>query len=308
MKPLLILASVVVGQAEPRQAEPRVEIDFVQSAPEPGDDGRLQRSPRQECAVVLIHGLRLHPFSNSNVNKAEMSSWQRPKSSLVNALAKEADVFALAYSQNAPFETIAAQPELIRQLGRLKEMGYRDIALVGHSIGGVLARNLVEDHPRLGVTKVIQVASPNAGSSWAKATWGVRRNQEAFLESITHEGREKALAARAAKKIPRDVAFVCVVCRIPITAEASIEVGKLDVDIALKRGDGVVSCARQWSPDVQAQGIPATVLNHPHFTAMFGRSTAETLVQLLREPPGRWNADQVDGARKQILGALRMAP
>lgn len=290
------------------QPAPCVEVEFVQVAPRPREAKQIQRSPKQVRAVVLIHGLRLHPFSTSNVNKAEMSGWQKPKSNLVAALAKDADVFALAYSHNASLDTIANLPELVQHLRQLRMLGYRDIVLVGHSIGGVLARHLVEDHPELGVTKVIQVASPNAGSNFAKATWGVRKNQEAFLESITHEGRAKTLAGRAAKKIPEGVAFVCVVCRIPITADAKVEVGKVEVDLALKRGDGVVSCRCQWSPDVQAQGIPAIVLDHSHFTAMFSKSTAEALARLIREPPGRWNAEQINGARVKILGPSKMAP
>ncbi len=305
MNAYFLITCLVVAQPAP---EPCVEIEFVQVAPRPREAKQIERSPNQDRAVVLIHGLRLHPFSSSNVNKAEMSRWQQPKSTLVNALANDADVFALAYSQNASLDTIASLPELLQHLRQLKKLGYRDIVLVGHSIGGVLARHLVEDHPELGVTKVIQVASPNAGSSFAKATWGVRKNQEAFLESITHEGREKTLAGRAAKKIPEGVAFVCVVCRIPITAEASVEVGKVDVDMSLKRGDGVVSCRCQWSADVQSQGIPAVVLDHSHFTAMFSKSTAEALARLIREPPGRWNVEQVNGARVKILGPLKLAP
>ena len=303
MNASLLLICLVLAQLAPC-----VEIEFAQVAPPPREAKQITRSPNQDRAVVLIHGLRLHPFSTNNVSKAEMSSWQKPKSSLVTTLSKEADVFALAYSQNASLDTIANLPELVGHVRQLKRLGYRDIVLVGHSIGGVLARHLVEDHPELGVTKVIQVASPNAGSSWAKATWGVRKNQETFLESITHEGREKTLAGRAQKKIPEGVAFVCVVCRIPITVNAAVDVGNVEVEVASKRGDGVVSCGCQWSADVQAQGIPAIVLDSAHFTAMRSNSTAEALARLIREPPGRWNVEQVNGARMKILGPLKTAP
>jgi len=304
----MLNASLVIACFLLAQPDPCVDIEFVQVAPQPRDAKQFQRSPGQDRAVVLIHGLRLHPFSTSNVNKAEMSSWQKPKSSMVTTLAKDADVYALAYSQNAALDTIAELPEVVGRVRELKKLGYRDIVLVGHSIGGVLARHLVEDHPELGVTKVIQVASPNAGSTWAKASWGVRKNQEAFLESITHEGREKSLTGRAAKKIPDGVAFVCVVCRIPITVDAAVEVGKWDVEVASKRGDGVVSCRCQWSADVQAQGIPAILLDHAHFTAMRSSSTAEALARLIREPPGRWNVEQVNGARMKILGPMKTTP
>ena len=303
MNGALLLVALFVGQVEPC-----VEIEFVQVAPPARDAMSLKRSKDQLRAVVLIHGLKPHPFIAANVNKAEFSHWQKPKSTLVTTLSKEADVFALAYSQNASLEAIAALPEMVAPLHRLREMGYRDIVLIGHSSGGVLARHLVEDHPRLGVTQVIQVGSPNAGSSMATATWTVRKNQEAFLESISHKGREKALAGRADKKIPEQVAFVCLVCQIPVSGNATVQVGKAEIDVALKRGDGVVSCVCQWSPDVQAQGIPAIVLDHSHFTAMHSKSTAERLLQLICEPPPRWNADQVKAARIKILGPMKSMP
>lgn len=301
MKFVVLLCGFVLGQPQPK-----VEIDFLQVAPQQRDSKTLQRSLDQQRAVVLIHGLKLHPFSSDNVNKPVMSGWQKPKSNLVATLAKEADVFALAYSQNAALETIAALPEVVRPLRRLRELGYRDIVLIGHSSGGVLARHLVEDHPHLGVTHVLQVGSPNAGSALARATWSVRKNQEAFLESITHQGREQTLARRGDRRIPEQIAFVCVVCRIPVSGNASVQAGKSEVEVALKRGDGVVSCVCQWSADVQAQGIPAVVLDHSHFTAMFSKATAERLVQLIREPPPRWSPEQVEAARVRILGPMKL--
>jgi hypothetical protein len=296
MNSILLFVGLLVGQAEPR-----VDIEFSQVAP-PQGARVVQRSPGQERAVVLVHGLRVHPFSNRNVSKAEFSGWQRPRSSLVATLAREADVFAVAYSQNVALDTIARAPVLIQHLRRLKELGYRDIVLVGHSAGGVLARHVVEDEVGLGVTKVIQIGAPNAGSSLARAAWGVRRDQEAFVESLSHEARDKCLAGRADKRIPENVALVCVVCRVPLPDRTIVKVRGVEVDVTLKRGDGVVSCVCQWPADLQEQGIPVVLLPHDHVTAMYHGSTAQTLVDLIREPPSRWSKEQVGAGRVKIFG------
>jgi pimeloyl-ACP methyl ester carboxylesterase len=308
MNTLLLLACVVVGQAEPR-----VDLQFVQVGP-PQGARLLQRSAGQTRAVVLVHGLRLHPFNNRQVSKAELSIWQKPRSGLVTALAKEADVFALAYSQNAALDTIAGAPALVEHLRRLKELGYGDIVLVGHSAGGVLARHLVEDEPDLGVTMVVQIGAPNGGSSLAAAAWSLRRDQEAFVESLSQQARAKMLAARA-KRVPEKVALVSIVCQVPVPERTIIRVRGAEVEIALKRGDGVVSCGCQWPADLQEQGIPVLVLPHDHVTAMYHATTAEAVLQLLREPPPRWTGEQVAAARGRVFGSeppalspLRKAP
>jgi hypothetical protein len=295
MNLLVSIAYLVVAQAPPR-----VELEFVQVAPARGSRV-VERSPGQERAVVLINGLRPHPFSSRHVGRPDLSSWQKPRSSLVRALAKEADVFALAYSQNAPLDAIAQAPELTRELRRLKEAGYGDIVLVGHSAGGVLARLLVEDHPDLGVTKVVQVAAPNAGSSLAAVAWSVREEQEPFVRSLSHEARSKALEQRAGKRIPEKVALVCLVCQCEVSG-AAFKTREVEAEVNFKRGDGVVSSVRQWSADLQAQGIPFQVLPHAHFTAMSSPGTAETLLRLIRETPPRWNEAETEAARMKLFG------
>ena len=252
--------------------------------------------------------MRLHPFSTTNVNKAEMSSWQKPKSSLVTTLSKEADVFSLAYSQNASLDTIANLPEVVGHVRQLKKLGYRDIVLVGHSIGGVLARHLVEDHPELGVTKVIQVASPNAGSSWAKATWGVRKNQEAFLESITHEGREKTLTARKQKKIPEGRRF-------RVRGVPDSDHGGRGRRSRQSRGGSHFEARRRRRqlplPVVSGRASARHPGHRARSHALHGHARQLDrggLVHLIREAPGRWNAEQVNGARMKILGPTKIVP
>src|SRR4051794_8827545 len=72
--------------------------------------GPVPRSPapaRRDRAVVLLHGLAMHPFSKEKVARAGLRSWQQPDSLLVRRLAVESDVFALAYAQTVPVDQVA---------------------------------------------------------------------------------------------------------------------------------------------------------------------------------------------------------
>jgi pimeloyl-ACP methyl ester carboxylesterase len=217
------------------------------------------------------------------VAKAQLRSWQQQDSTLVKELSHHSDVYALAYGQTVACESIAESPRLIEHLRGLKKAGYRDIVLVGHSAGGIIARYLVEDNPEIGVTKVIQVCCPNGGSNWAALTTP-RSMQAAFLASLTHTAREKLLQQRKEKRIPAEVEFTCVI--------GSVRLG----------GDGVVSCKSQWSDDLQAQGIPAHSLRATHWDAVRGVKGAELLGRLIREPHKRWDERAVREARKKLLG------
>jgi pimeloyl-ACP methyl ester carboxylesterase len=261
-----------------------VDTQFVQVHPEPIDGLGWRRSVGQWRAVVLLHGLQPHPFDDSKVAQSALRDWQKPGSTLVTALTHHADVFAFAYGQNVALEEIAAEPALRIGIARLRKLGYQEVVLIGHSAGGLVARQFVEDHPTAGVTKVIQVCSPNGGSSWSKLAIGVRHSQEAFMRSLTKEGRQMCLKQRSGKRIPADVEFVCV------------------VGMGAGFGDGVVSCQCQWTEDLQAQGIPAVPLGTTHFRAMRSPECAEKLAELVREPQRRWDAARVSGVRRQLLG------
>ena len=106
---------------------------------------------------------------------------------------------------------VAALPGFADNLRKLKQLGYTDLVLVGHSAGGLVARHFVEDYPDAGVTKVVQVCTPNGGSFWANFRVGVRKSQRAFLGSLTRDGREQCLRERGDKRIPPSVDFVCLV-------------------------------------------------------------------------------------------------
>ncbi len=272
-------------------AEP-IETQFVRVAPSTQASAVTQPSIPQDRAVVLLHGLRVQPFSSRKVRQAEFQPWQKPLSRLVQALAPHADVFAFAYSQNADLATIAAHPALAEHVQGLRDQGYREVVLVGHSAGGLLARHFVEDHPRAGVTKVIQVCAPNVGSSWGNLKLGVCECQEPFLDSLTKPAREASLMQRQHQRVPTDVEFVCLV-------------GQLRLDqFRLDCGDGILNAASQWPRDLQEQGIPAHPLPVAHFTAMYSLATAQQIATLLCQPQPRWTGADVAAARAGILQRL----
>ena len=279
MTPLLLFFATAAVAAPPDAPAP-VQVQFAKVAPNPDTPGRTTGQAR---AVVLIHGLALHPISEAKAIKPQMRFWQVPESALVKRLARDADVYAVSYGQNAPIEQLATDSPLPGHVRSLKKAGYRQIVLVGHSAGGLIARHLVEDHPNLGATRVIQVCSPNAGSSWASLR-AARAAQQPFLASITRSGRTKALEGRSEKRIPETVEFACVV-------------GSCNL-----RGDGVVFSKSQWPADLQAQGIPAYSLWCIHWDAMSSTRAVELLSRLVVEPQPRWDAKKVEETRKQILG------
>jgi pimeloyl-ACP methyl ester carboxylesterase len=216
--------------------------------------------------------------------KAVFSDWQKSGSPLVLHLSKSADVFSFAYGQNISLENIADAPHLSGAVKQLKDLGYSEIILIGHSAGGVLARLFIEDHAHAGVTKVIQVCAPNGGTYLAKLTGLAPKSQEAFMLSLTEESRELCSKKRTDKKVPPAIQFVCVV-------------GKYD-----KSGDGVVTCERQWTEDLQRQLIPAVELATSHNMVMSHADRVKRLAQLVREDHPRWKEEQVRSF-KQKLGA-----
>ena len=273
---VLLWASLVVA------ADP-VEVQFVQVAPQGRPSAEWRRSPGERRAVVLIQGLMVHPFSKTEVGRATLRDWQKPGSPLVKRLAGEGDVYAFGYGQNETVDEIADHDALRGGLLRLRRMGYRNVVLVGYGAGGVIARRVVEDYPDAGVTKVVQVCAPNAGSGWAKLN-AVQKTQKPFLLSLTKEERRRELRSRLDVTIPDAVEFVCVV-----------GTGALS-------GDGVVSCRSQWTPDLQAQGIPAVTIATDHLSAVRSAKGAKAIAELVHTPQPRWSQAKVSAARKAILG------
>jgi hypothetical protein len=261
-----------------------VETRFAQVAPVPLLPGAISRSQGQTRAVVLIKGLHLHPFSGRLAARAEFRPWQQPNSHLVRALAAEADVFALTYAQTVPVDEIPAQPDLAGDIRRLRQLGYREIVLAGFSAGGVIARQFVEDDPNCGVTRVIQVCTPNAGTGWAAVKGIAGAAQKPFVQSLTKQARVEMMRARLGKRIPDHVQFVCV------------------IGAGLVYGDGIVSTRSQWPEDLQWQGIPAVLLDVEHWDAIGGKRGARLLTQLIKEPQPRWGSVEVTAMRKRLWG------
>jgi hypothetical protein len=261
--------------------QPPVEIRFEQVFPNRVQN-EMERSAGQGRAVVLIHGLKIHPLHGSLATHAEFHSWQEPASFLVQTLGKNADVFALAYCQNVDLDAISQAPAFGRAVAKLQFMGYREIILVGHSAGGVLARLYVEDHPDGPVTRVVQICAPNLGSSWAKAEVGSRKIQGLFYQSLTKAWRQNVCRLRNDKPIPANVQFLCIMGTV----------GTL--------GDGLVSCQSQWPEDLQLQGIPVVALQTTHLLVMHSKKTQATLAELIVHDHPRWRSVQVATARESI--------
>lgn len=259
-----------------------IETQFVQVASQ-SSQPHWWNAPPKIRAVVLIHGLLVHPFSQANVGRAHLHAWQKPNCLLVKRLALEADVFAFAYAQTVSADDIAECPDLEMQIRKLRQDGYREIVLIGHSAGGVIARQFVEDHPDCGVTKVIQVCAPNGGSSWAK--WQtVQPNQHDFLDSLTKPARSRSLSQRADKEIPRHIEFACIVGTGTVV------------------GDGMVSNRSQYPPDLQMQGIPAYPFNSTHWMVLRSHNGVELVARLVRETQPRWQEKQVEAVRRRLVG------
>jgi pimeloyl-ACP methyl ester carboxylesterase len=262
------------------------EMRFVQVAPATGE--AWVRSPDQTRAVVLIKGLHVHTLANDKVAQADFASWQQPGSLLVKSLTHDSDVYAFSYGQSVPVDVIPKMPPLRDGIHALRELGYREIVLVGHSAGGLVARHLVEDDPSCGVTKVVQVCAPNAGSPWAALKNGVCPSQKTFVGSLTKKERSLLLQERADKQIPEAVEFVCV------------------VGTGLVTGDGLVSTRSQWPEDLQQQGIPAVPIGTAHAFAVRGSKGVKLLADLVCEPQPRWSTDQVRAMRKRLWGVMAL--
>ncbi len=257
-----------------------VQTKFVQVHPSRRAQAELRRTPGQQRAVVLIPGLSL-AREEDTVAEPGMQIWQYPGSPVIQALAGQADVFSFAYGQNVPVDRIAELPALRERILSLKKLGYGDIVLLGHSAGGIIARQFAEDHPDAGVTRVVQVCTPNGGSVWAELPV-CAPSQRPFLASLTVKAREKALKDRVRKNVPKTVQWVCV------------------MGTGAGRGDVAVSSRCQWTPDLQQQGVPVIHLRSLHFLVMNSRDCAACLADAACRNRPRWSEAEVLTARQSL--------
>lgn len=277
MSPTLLMVVAVV-------AAPAAEVatDLWQVAPDAG--ARSWAAPAtpggKARAVVLIPGLYVHPFRRVRATRPEMRAWQMPAGELVKALAKDADVFAFSYAQTASLDEVAKSPGLRDAVTRLRDAGYSEVVLVGHSAGGVIARQFAEANPDAGATKVIAVAAPFAGAGMANLKVGYPKVQAPFVQSLGPDARAKALRCAPAA----DVELACVVCKLK----------RLDTD-------GAVATRSQWPDDLQRAGVPAVLAPVSHFEVMDSAVAAKIIAELATAKLVRWSAAEVETARAALF-------
>jgi len=262
-----------------------VPLDFWGISPSLSMNKLPALERKRDRAVVLIHGLKTHVFNPEKAEYPDVHSFQLPQSELVRALKDDFDLFGLSYAQIGPADWVASSPKLNEGIKALRFAGYKQIILVGHSAGGLIARKFVEMHPASGVTKVIAVASPYLGSGWAKLPHQLMpKSQLVFIRSLLPEVREEC-ARNCTTKLPEDLEFCCVVCKLP----------RLDSDTTV----GVDS---QWPKDLQKLGIPVSLVNCNHFDAMKHEKAVQAIVELAKGKVVRWTPAEVEKAQRIIFG------
>ncbi|GEM_PF-2420958 len=254
-------------------------------APEPAQvqarrDHVLDGPTGTRRAVILVHGLRATTVLEQHAHELFPHDWQRPKSTLARALAQDADVYAVTYTQDAAVQDIAASPAFVQAMGGLPADGYDDVVLVGHSAGGLLSRWFVEDHPDAGITGVVQLCAPNAGSEWGRLYGAGRISHETFIRSLSDRNVNDG---RADKQVPADLDFLVAICD-----GAAV-------------GDGVVTDQAQWPETLRRQGIAAVQVPALHFTATRGRLQAARIAAWVQDDHPRLSPDQVDALADDVL-------
>ena len=266
------------------KAESRLRLQ--QPFPGPNSAADLTRTKDRRHAVVLLHGLDPRDDGGSPADP-RFVDWQGSTSPLVKVLSRHADIFAISYAQTTAVEEIAAFPELRDAIAKVKRLGYDEVVLLGHSAGGLVARHFVEDHPQAGVTKVIQIATPNAGvplAGWGVTLKQVPRAQEPFVQSLAPAHREAFLKTRTATAIPPSIEFVTVVTCISSKAN----------------GDGIVNRKTQWPIELQRQGIPCICLQASHLEVMAHDDCLDVYCKLITERQPRWSGEQGAAVRGEI--------
>ena len=244
-------------------------VVLQQPFPGPYSANELTRTKGRELAVVLVHGLDLRD-DGSCAGQPRFVDWQGSTSPLVKALSRHADVFSISYAQTSAVEEIASFPELRDAVGKIKRLGYHQVVLLAHSAGGVVARHFVEEHPQAGVTRVIQVATPNGGANlaaWAVTLRQVPKEQATFVRSLAPAHRDHVLTSRQHRTIPSSIEFITVVtCTAPN--------GK---------GDGAVNRRCQWPSDLQNQGIPCIDIQGTHMDVMADEKCLDVYCNLITQ-------------------------
>lgn len=237
----------------------------------------------RQKAVLCIPGLYPHPIQPSKALAPEKHPWFEPRAPLLAALAPDFDVYALGYAQTLPLDAVASSSGMRSAVARLKRAGYREIVLIGHSAGGIVAHQFAERYPDSGVTKIIPVAAPYLGSDLAEIGFGLPKTQVAYIKSIAPQPRREATALLT--PLPKHIDICCVSCKITYLTN-----------------DILVNLESQWPPEVRRHGIPTTLVGVNHFDALKAPQAVEQVTLLAKSRLTRWNEEDVARAEKVLFG------
>ncbi|CAN5594554.1 hypothetical protein BH11PLA2_BH11PLA2_14810 [soil metagenome] len=256
-----------------------------------GDIDKFQPKVTKTRAALLLPGLYPHPLRPEKALVPELHEWCEPGSNLVKDIGQEMDVYAFGYAQTVPLDVVSLSFGLRNTMNKLQEAGYKEIVLIGHSAGGIIARQYVEHFPKGGVTKIIQISAPNLGSDLADLKFGLPYTQVAFIKSIAPQPRKDTIHL----PIPKDLQFACVVCKYP----------RLPNDL-------MVGIDSQWPEDLRKQGIPAALVATNHIDAPKSALSAATIADLAKENLVRWTPEQTAKAEGIVFSkeadAAALAP
>lgn len=215
---------------------------------------------RPNAAVIVIHGLWMHGF------------FLQP---LRARLARRTGWHAETFSYRS---MTRALPENARRLKRrLDELQVDTVHLVGHSLGGVLALQMLNLFPSERIGRIVCLGSPLVDSKAARrlSRWGPTRS---LLGPTLHEGvLEQPLGSVHGE---REVGVIAGSVGVGL----GMIVGRLE-----KPHDGVVSVTETELPGITAH----TVMQLNHWGLLYSGKVADEVAQFLQhgtfaEPGGRF--------------------
>jgi hypothetical protein len=251
-----------------------------QVAPEARQAGSSSFQKTRDRAVLLVPGMSLHPLKPALTTQPEFHTWQVPNCDLVCTLAKDADVYSFAFAQTTSLDCIAQSQRLRDSVAAIRNLGYREIVLIGHSAGGLIGRLFVEANPDSGITKLIMVSTPHSGSERANLNSGYPKSQAAFIKSLAPEAR---LA------VP------------PLPLDDKLEVVSVVSKLKRTQGDGLVKIQSQWPEQYRQQGVPAVLVTGSHTEPMVSPEGVKAIGELARERLTRWLPEEVEMARRSLF-------
>jgi len=166
-------------------------------------------SPRPP--VLLIHGIW------------NLRMWLLPLAWRLREAGFEADIFG--------YSSIFATPETaISHLAARLRRNSTEIALIGHSLGGLIALETLRQHPELPVSKVVCLGSPLQGSTTAQAFiqrgWGTCTlgRSAALLQSGSPPWQGRAQVGMVAGNIPRG--FGRLLANLPDPSDGTVTIAE----------------------------------------------------------------------------------